>query len=78
MRFEFATATRIIFGPGTLSQAGPLAREMGAPCAGRHRPRPGPRRAAARGVDGAELSYVTLSVAGEPTIDLARRHPAGR
>jgi alcohol dehydrogenase class IV len=30
MRFEFATAGRIIFGPGTLREAGPLAREFGA------------------------------------------------
>jgi alcohol dehydrogenase class IV len=29
MRFEFATATRIIFGPGTLREAGPLAKEFG-------------------------------------------------
>ncbi|HNT33405.1 MAG TPA: iron-containing alcohol dehydrogenase, partial [bacterium] len=29
MRFEFATATRIIFGPGTIQQVGPLARQMG-------------------------------------------------
>ena len=29
MRFEFATATRIIFGPGTLREVGPLAREFG-------------------------------------------------
>ena len=29
MRFEFATATRIIFGPGTLQELGPLAAEMG-------------------------------------------------
>lgn len=29
MKFEFATATQIIFGPGTLKQVGPLAREMG-------------------------------------------------
>ncbi|MCL4295081.1 MAG: iron-containing alcohol dehydrogenase [Anaerolineae bacterium] len=29
MKFEFATATQIIFGPGTLKQIGPLAREMG-------------------------------------------------
>jgi alcohol dehydrogenase class IV len=30
MRFEFATATRILFGPGTVSEAGALAREFGA------------------------------------------------
>ena len=29
MRFEFATATRIIFGPGTLREVGSLAREFG-------------------------------------------------
>jgi alcohol dehydrogenase class IV len=29
MRFEFATATRIILGTGTLREAGPLARELG-------------------------------------------------
>ena len=29
MNFEFATATRIIFGPGTIRQAGSLARECG-------------------------------------------------
>jgi alcohol dehydrogenase class IV len=28
-RFEFATATRILFGPGTLAQAGGCARELG-------------------------------------------------
>ncbi|HOB75889.1 MAG TPA: iron-containing alcohol dehydrogenase [Phycisphaerae bacterium] len=28
MRFEFATATRIVFGPGTLKEAGPAAAEM--------------------------------------------------
>jgi alcohol dehydrogenase class IV len=29
MRFEFATATRIVFGRGTLKEAGPIAKEMG-------------------------------------------------
>ena len=29
MRFEFATAGRILFGPGTLREVGPLAREFG-------------------------------------------------
>jgi len=29
MRFEFATAGRIIFGPGTLQEAGPIASKMG-------------------------------------------------
>ncbi len=29
LRFEFATATRIVFGPGVLAEAGPAVREMG-------------------------------------------------
>src|SRR4051812_23395469 len=29
MRFEFATATRIIFGPGTLKEAGAIGKELG-------------------------------------------------
>jgi alcohol dehydrogenase class IV len=29
MRFEFATAQRVIFGPGSLAEVGPLARETG-------------------------------------------------
>ena len=29
MRFEFATASRIIFGPGTLGEVAPVAAEMG-------------------------------------------------
>ena len=29
MRFEFATAARIIFGPGTVAEVAPAAREMG-------------------------------------------------
>ena len=29
MRFEFATATRIIFGPGTIEEVPPIASEMG-------------------------------------------------
>lgn len=29
MRFEFATAARIVFGPGTLTEAGPMARHFG-------------------------------------------------
>jgi alcohol dehydrogenase class IV len=72
MRFEFATAARIIFGPGSLDQVGPLAREMG-------------RRAlVATGVDPARsapllvklsahaVDYVAFRVIDEPTTDLAR------
>jgi alcohol dehydrogenase class IV len=29
MRFEFATANRIVFGPGTLAEVGPIAKDLG-------------------------------------------------
>jgi len=80
MRFEFATATRIIFGPGTLSEVGPIAAEMGSRAlvvTGRTalrqaqdkpaRAAPLLDRLAAQGID-----YVTFSVAGEPTTEVAR------
>lgn len=72
MRFEFATATRIIFGAGTLQEIGPLAAEMGSRAlvvTGRT-----PARAAPLldllAVQGIEA--VTFSVAGEPTTEVAR------
>lgn len=72
MRFEFATANRILFGPGTLSQAGPAAREMGRRALvtlGLDPARAAPLLAT---LAAADVSYVTLSVSGEPTVALAR------
>lgn len=72
-RFEFATATRIIFGPGTLQEVGPLAAEMGRRSlvvTGRTLARA--QRLldllAAQGVD-----VVTFPVAGEPTTEVVRQ-----
>jgi alcohol dehydrogenase class IV len=72
MRFEFATAARIVFGAGTLNEAGKLASEFG-------------RRAlvtvgfdparAARLLDllsAAGVEAIVVQVTGEPTTDLAR------
>jgi alcohol dehydrogenase class IV len=69
MRFEFATATRIVFGAGTLGEAGPAARTFGRHAfvvTGRH-----PERAdwlldllAAESV-----GATTFALAGEPTTD---------
>ena len=68
MRFEFATATRIVFGPGSVAEVAPAARAMGRRallvlgC---------PRELAtpvAAGLDCRELA-----VEGEPTVDLVRR-----
>ncbi len=72
MRFEFATATRIIFGPGTLREVGPIAAQMGSRAlvvTGRTRARATPLLDAltAQGID-----IVTFSVAGEPTTEVAR------
>ena len=80
MRFDFATATRIIFGPGTLEQAGPAAAALGSRALlvlGRSAERAAPLLAelASHGV-----ATAILHVAGEPTtllvldgIDLARQ-----
>ncbi len=67
MRFEFATATRIIFGEGTAATLPELARTFGT--------RPlvvtgaSPERAAALV---SALSAETFAVPGEPTVDLVR------
>src|ERR1035438_4686673 len=67
MRFEFATATRIIFGEGTAATLPDLARSFGA--------RPlvvtgaSPERTESLV---AALSTETFRVAGEPTVDLVR------
>jgi len=72
MRFEFATATRIIFGPGTLREVGPIAAEMGSRALvviGHTAARATPLldELAAQGID-----TVTYSVASEPTVGTAR------
>jgi alcohol dehydrogenase class IV len=72
MRFEFATATRIIFGAGALREIGPLATEMGAKAlvvTG------GTTARAARLLDllaEQEIGTVTFAVAAEPTTEVAR------
>jgi alcohol dehydrogenase class IV len=72
MRFEFATATRIIFGAGALREVGPLAAEMGSRAlvvTGRTSERAQPLLGllAASGIE-----TITYSVAGEPTTEVAR------
>jgi alcohol dehydrogenase class IV len=73
MNFEFATATRIIFGPGTLPQVGPLAAEMG------HQALVVMGRTAERAKPLLDilvmhgLDVATFIVAGEPTIDVAQQ-----
>jgi alcohol dehydrogenase class IV len=73
MRFEFATATRILFGPGTWREVGPAAAEFGRRAllvTGKTTERAAPLREllAAQGVES-----LLFSVAGEPTVETVRR-----
>lgn len=73
MRFEFATATRIIFGAGALREAGKIAVELGRRAlvvTGRSAARAGPLLdvLAAEGI-----GITIFSVAGEPTTEVARQ-----
>jgi alcohol dehydrogenase class IV len=73
MRFEFATATRIIFGTGTLGEVGPLVAEMGRRAlvvTGRSTGRAAPLLAA---LSAHQIETTTFSVEGEPTTEVARR-----
>jgi alcohol dehydrogenase class IV len=70
MRFEFATATRILFGPGTLREVAPLAKAMGRRAfvvTGRTTNRATPLLS---GLSRAGLSCSTFPVAGEPSLAL--------
>lgn len=73
MRFEFATANRIIFGAGTLAEVGPLAKSMGrrallAVGTAPERVQPLLDALAAHG-----MSRTILEVSGEPDLALVRR-----
>src|SRR5689334_19760594 len=73
MSFEFATATRVLFGPGTLAEAAKVVRGLSARrvllVTGRTSERAAPLRdALARG----GVDVVDFSVAFEPTVDVAR------
>ena len=61
MRFEFATATRIVFGEGAFQEVAPAVKAMG--------------RRALLVTHGAalDLAETVLKVDGEPTVDLVRR-----
>lgn len=77
MRFEFATATRIVFGASTLKQIGPLAAEMGRRALV-VTSREGAREAPLMDVlDEQGIARVVYSVAGEPTVE-AVQHGAQR
>jgi alcohol dehydrogenase class IV len=67
MRFEFATAGRIIFGDGTLQEVGPLAAQMGRRAlvvTGKDKQR---AETLLEKLDAAGVEVVTFSIASEPT-----------
>ena len=72
MRFEFATASRIVFGAGAVKEAGSAARDLGRRSlivTGRSSERSAALIAA---LESSGLSYVTFSASGEPTTDMMR------
>ncbi len=73
MEFEFATATRIVFGAGSLKQVGPLAADLGRRVllvVGRTSDRVAPLL---RILASHRLDVVTFSVTDEPTIEMVSR-----
>src|SRR5262245_4943589 len=66
-RFEFATATRIVFGPGTVGQAGGMARELGRRALLVTGSQPGRAQPVMNSLAGAGVSAESFPVAGEPT-----------
>ncbi len=72
MRFEFATATRILFGPGSLRDVVPAAKSMGQRAlvvTGRNRSR---AEGLLDSLISAGVQHVTFPVAGEPTTHLVQ------
>ncbi len=76
MRFEFATATRIIFGPGSLRQMGTIAKEFGRRAlvtTGRGTAR---AKRLLEALCEAGIDAIAFPVDGEPDIDVIRRGAA--
>lgn len=70
MRFEFATATRIIFGPKVLSQVAPEAASMGRRALVVTEPSPERAATLIDGLAGQSIEVATYSVPGEPTTSI--------
>ena len=69
MRFEFATAGRVLFGPGVLREVGPIAKSLGGRAlivTGRN---PDRARLLCSLLDEQGLSHHLLPLAGEPTVE---------
>jgi alcohol dehydrogenase class IV len=73
VRFEFATATRIVFGPGSLAELGPLAASLGSRALVVTGHTPGRAEGARERMASAGVTTIPLGVSGEPTVEDARR-----
>ena len=73
MRFEFATATRVIFGAGALAEVGAAAKAMGSRALVTLGATPQRAQHLLDILEAQGITVTTLPVAGEPNIDLARR-----
>ncbi len=73
MKFEFATATRIIFGPGSIKQVGALAAEMGQRVFVATGVNPEQAAPLLDSLAGQGLEATTFSVTGEPTLELIQQ-----
>jgi alcohol dehydrogenase class IV len=73
VRFEFATATRIVFGPGVLAELGEIVAGMGSRALLVTGRTPGRAEAARETLGAAGVASVAFSVTGEPTVGDVRR-----
>jgi alcohol dehydrogenase class IV len=67
--FEFSTASRIVFGPGTIGKAGKIIAELGKACLLVTGANPSRARRLGDELEREEIEYEIFSVAGEPSID---------
>jgi alcohol dehydrogenase class IV len=73
MQFEFATATRIIFGAGTVKQLPAAAKQLGSRVLFVAGHDPDRWKRLRQGIEAVGVHSSTLAVAGEPTVDLIAR-----
>jgi alcohol dehydrogenase class IV len=73
MKFEFATAQRIVFGPGTLSQAGGIAASFGRRALVVMGSSPGRGAQLIAQLAASNIAIETMQVSGEPTVALAQK-----
>lgn len=73
MRFEFATATRILFGVGTVREVVPAAKEMGRRALFVNGVPPEQSAPLMTQLEAAGITCTNLTVAAEPTLDLVQQ-----